>query len=900
MKRLTLSLIVVLCSILGIQAQQTVTLPYFQDFASLSAGSLTSSNNSSTQVSDLPDGIASVVKGYQAGGVLKLGSSSEVGSFSTFPFVVESTQMVRVAMKVAPWTAASSRKPVKLLVSYGSQTDTVDVAALDHDWPIEATDFVLVISEFQAETTATGLSVSSMAETVCEKRVFVDDFKLSVMGAGAPLNEGFEDTEFPPVGWTTVNVSGNNTFSRTTINAPIGTGSAYINYELYGHENWLITPILQPVAGQNFVFSIKCTFTYSGTDVNVRVSTSGNQPSDFEATPLLAIASSTDFQDYWQTYSVDMSNYVGQSIYLAFQIIDDYGAAIMIDNVGGVNMSSVVCSRPENLRAEYVTEDAAGFAWSYVDGAASYVFEYATSDDFSTGLVSQVVTDTTIAITGLQPSTKYYYRVKSDCLGGDYSMTNSGYIRTSCVAINPLDWSESFANSDEQNFPLCWSSTLGCTASGTTYPQISTTLRQDTVGGSLILRDFPLYCGTNGLIVAMPEPATSLSGSELSLWLYRPTNSNYYENICSFVVGLMTDPQDATTFEPLSDITPDVADTWIEKFIDLSAATDEQKYVAFKLNYTGDMASGSADMYIDNISLHAIPTCAMPQHLQVAEEETLNRVGIVTWEATGDESQWILEYKEQASTEWIRHEISGTPIDTLRGIRANKKHDLRVKAVCSDGSESNWLTTLYTSGCWEVFVGWTENFVSTDTTNYSSIGCWHIVEGGWVVYETQYPNGNTTGYLDQNSISLRFNTSLPNIKVQSVATPAISGDLSGAQLEFAAKRTYMDDGVEFFVASMPTPDDSVYTELQTIPVTNTWASYIVPLTNITPGHTSIVLGIRTDSVTTQANSNWYIDNVSVKPIPSCHKPTQLAIDSIAATQVGISWQPGDVETQWVV
>lgn len=34
------------------------------------------------------------------------------------------------------------------------------------------------------------------------------------------LNEGFEDSSFPPDGWTTIHVSGNNAWARST-----GTGS---------------------------------------------------------------------------------------------------------------------------------------------------------------------------------------------------------------------------------------------------------------------------------------------------------------------------------------------------------------------------------------------------------------------------------------------------------------------------------------------------------------------------------------------------------------------------------------------------------------------------------------------------------------------------------------------------
>ncbi len=126
MKKFYLILTFVLCSILGIQAQG-ITLPYYQDFAALTSGGTANSGNSQSQASasDVA-GFAALVKGYKAGGVLRLGTSSAVGSLTTETFATSGTIPLRVTFKAMPWTSATPQA-AKVCVQYGSQSDTTSL-----------------------------------------------------------------------------------------------------------------------------------------------------------------------------------------------------------------------------------------------------------------------------------------------------------------------------------------------------------------------------------------------------------------------------------------------------------------------------------------------------------------------------------------------------------------------------------------------------------------------------------------------------------------------------------------------------------------------------------------------------------------------------------------------------
>ena len=103
MKRLTFLLFLVLCAVIGLQAQN-LTLPYIQDFSALSAGNMLSETGSPTaMVSGTLPGITSAHRAYQAGGAIRLGDVAEMGSFTTDPINAVGVRFVEVQFDAAAW-----------------------------------------------------------------------------------------------------------------------------------------------------------------------------------------------------------------------------------------------------------------------------------------------------------------------------------------------------------------------------------------------------------------------------------------------------------------------------------------------------------------------------------------------------------------------------------------------------------------------------------------------------------------------------------------------------------------------------------------------------------------------------------------------------------------------------
>ncbi len=161
------------------------------------------------------------------------------------------------------------------------------------------------------------------------------------LGSGVVMmTEGFEDATFPPAGWATFRgVNGLGTgydWVRDTTAPYAGAAAAFVRYEnVTGGlaQDWLVTPQFMPTASAPAIqFYMRQSFIADyGTTYTVRVSTaSQTNHSDFA---IVQTYTESDFGTTYQPFSVDLSAYIGQNIYVAFVMEQDDGDSWYIDNV---------------------------------------------------------------------------------------------------------------------------------------------------------------------------------------------------------------------------------------------------------------------------------------------------------------------------------------------------------------------------------------------------------------------------------------------------------------------------------------------------------------------------------------------------------------------------------------
>ena len=249
----------------------------------------------------------------------------------------------------------------------------------------------------------------------------------------ATLNEGFEGTTFPPDDWAKVTTQGTEAWERYTSDAPRGLACASVNYDDPNHTNYLITPKLIVSSDQDsIVYWVKTSYDFGGTTLNVLVSTTDNAVTSFSTTSLQTVST---LSESWVRKSIPLTNYIGQEIYIAFQVVDFYGSRVMLDDVTGPELFVPACPKPTALSASNPTTIGIDLGWTD-DTGSIWNIEYmlATETDWTnaTTLYSVMNPHT---FTSLNASTSYKARVQTDCGIEQSDWTSPITFMTACDAI---------------------------------------------------------------------------------------------------------------------------------------------------------------------------------------------------------------------------------------------------------------------------------------------------------------------------------------------------------------------------------------------------------------------------------------------------------------------------------
>ncbi|MEM8557191.1 MAG: choice-of-anchor J domain-containing protein [Bacteroidota bacterium] len=166
----------------------------------------------------------------------------------------------------------------------------------------------------------------------------------------ASLNEDFQDPDaFPPAGWV-IRDNGNGLAQSWRPVVLDGAETQFAAYSVFEQvpngtfaEDYLITPRLRPALGDaTLTFDAAEQFDDPfGSQYFVRVSTTGQNIADFTVT--LETYGEADFPLYnpnesdfgLDPFTVDLSAYIGQDIYVAFVHVNNFGDSWILDNVTG-------------------------------------------------------------------------------------------------------------------------------------------------------------------------------------------------------------------------------------------------------------------------------------------------------------------------------------------------------------------------------------------------------------------------------------------------------------------------------------------------------------------------------------------------------------------------------------
>ena len=426
-----------------------------------------------------------------------------------------------------------------------------------------------------------------------------------------------------------------------------------------------------------------------------------------------------------QRQEVYLDNYIGNGKYVAFMTYIVSGAALYMDNLTIDLMPT--CKMPNNLTVQNTTQTSAQLSWTERGTATSWNVEYgAVGFTPGTGTSVQVQGTPSTTINGLTSSTTYDFYVQSDCGSGDVSAWSTKVTgSTQCGAVTVLPYTENFDSygTGTTAYPLCWSKINTYTSGERPYCNSTYGYNGSTAG-----LYFYSSSSTYNIAITPEFDATIPINTLKATFMYRGYSSSSYDN--TMVVGVMTNPLDATTFVPVDTVSPGSSVTTYEsREVSFANYTGTGHYIAFK---NGEMGSSSASYAImDNLVIsldsNASPsTCQVPTGLAVAPATITQTTATATWLAGGNETAWDIQYREHNAPAWGNTIPVQATTYNFTGLTASTQYDVRVRANCGSDNTSDWTAavTFQTLAQGQDPCNDPTNLTATDATTNSVVLDW--------------------------------------------------------------------------------------------------------------------------------------------------------------------------------
>ncbi len=581
------------------------------------------------------------------------------------------------------------------------------------------------------------------------------------------------------------------------------------------------------------------------------------------------------------------------------------------------------CLPPTNIEATNITTAGTTISWTENSNATDWELQYSTERDFSSYETINASTNPTADISGLTDATVYYVRVKANC-GGEFSYwsTTASFITACGVFTVDADhqFTENFTGITTETFPpICWSQERTDEGTGSGYDYADgawdcytstqgtgsnppmAQLRSSKVGSkhNLVTKALSMVAGDYMVSLKVYRNASNYSEEGINVYLSK-TNDLVSAGNDAVDLGFISRNYTIESVVNSNIIGAETSAGWYKYEIPVTVADDGVYYVIFE----GRSQNGGTT-YMDDVVVKVAPTCAKPTNL-IITDRGLNDVTL-EWTAGDAETTWNLQYKKVSDQAWTTINGITSTTYTVTGLLAATSYEFQVQADCG-GDYSEWtdavsITTKYgivfleqfastLPADWNQYTGHLSN-VMNGTATLESANNWIFNSGNGVFDDHARVNiygGSCFKWLTTPVIIMK-----PNVQLTfDLALTAYSGTLQ------PAATTGLDDK---FVVLISTDEGATWTVLRQYD--NVGSAYVynnislegeeVAIDLSSYGTDEVIIAFYGESTESNADNNLHIDNVMLDYIPTCLKPTGLAVVATTTTSATIEWTPAGAE-----
>ena len=683
-------------------------------------------------------------------------------------------------------------------------------------------------------------------------------------------------------------LSSNPSFTSTiTISLGISTNSSFSG-ETFDNETTLTEVYSGAIVIANNVMTVEfdSPFNYSGGNLLFDLTnTSGN----YTSASFYGITSTgASLNDYSYNWGSVQKNFIPKTTF-------SYGTPSL-------------CSKPTGLTVTAITTNSATISWLGSDNASSYNVEYMLSTESDWANAQSITAyDTTVDLSGLNPSSSYKVRVQTVC--SDNTETNWSSVKnflTSCDAITITDlWFEDFegyTGSGEQPFN-CWATPVTTTGGGPfVYCGYGPSCHSGT--NSAELKGY-----TNMLV--LPEFTNDLHTLRMTFWA---TN---YGSSTSAVVGVITDISDTSTFEVLGDAgTPgprgsdNAGNGNLMGPFDFNNVEATTGRIAILFNGPGT----SSGWNLDDFTVTFIPACAEPSGL--ANVNVTATTADITWNEA-DGSSYEIVYWENGGTDTTV--ISGASLSdgvfTLTDLNPSSSYTWYVRTDCGDGTYALSFAQLsFSTPGLPVELPYERTFEEGEDNPVTEFTFQGTGDNQWAVGTATYKpdaddptaEGHSLYISNDNGVTNNYNTSntsnayaILNVSFDESLEYHLSFDYKlegeGSSYKYDYLSVYLVDGsVEVPTNANPSGTALLYQ----VNFVSNWTHADFLLEDVAGTSKKIVFYWKNDG-TSGTNPPAAIDNISIQGY-TCAQPSNLSASNITSSSATLQWQENGTATAWNV
>ena len=743
---------------------------------------------------------------------------------------------------------------------------------------IPATAYVFYVRSICAPTDTSTWSSGSTFTTAIQGAIGVN------CTTGNPtiiLSEEFDNNN---AGWTNIGTGGTNweipnnaTSSNTGANVA-HSGASYMNYEASGGNagGATVSPSIDLTTAMNDVELSFWLHAYGANmgDLNVGIGTSAAGPFTTVFTQVGQLQ--TAGSDPWTNVGVNLASYIGQTIYLQFDMsnVTGFTSDMSIDLVEVSTCAS--CSAPSGLISSngFTTAD---IVWTENGTATSWEVEWDSSGYTSgTSLNSSIVNvDTFTTITGLMANTNYDYNVRAICAVGD----TSGWVGSSFYT------------------GYCTPAPSSVDGSGITN------VSYDTVNNTTGVEqgNYGNYSSIVGNIAQSTTAAVNITLStgytyDMQIWIDWNDDLDFTD--AGETVYTATAPGINPTTLNATFVVPTAAPLGQHR---MRIGGGDNPVTEC---YTGSWAS--FEDYTVNVT--APPACIAPTALN-SNVISANSVGI-SWtdgNATAAPSYQISYGAPGFTAGMGTQSVVTSDTATLSSLMAATGYDWYVRSLCSLNDTSSWSSAgNFVTGCPVSYPApFSEGFSSPTIPTCWSQGAGNLENwlfthnGGHIGNAGNMGSGTTTSGATSTSGMAVVDDSSPSNTNTALETPFIDvSTLTIPRLTFftiSDNEGNLNGNVDFHVDVYDgaTWNDSLFFS-NTNSLNGTWEQIIVDLSQLTITGPIQIRFVVDENNGTLFDDDRAIDDVVVEETPNCLAPTALSASGIGVDSAAFAWTSNNV------